>query len=67
MRVETFEESLKLGKVWVYQTDEQRGFVIAPNIRLATYIANELIVMIHRRLEYIRNHSPPKHMQNFVK
>jgi|TARA_B100000035_G_scaffold309704_1_gene316318 hypothetical protein len=43
MRVETFEESLKLGKVWVYQTDDQRGFVIAPNIRLATYIANELI------------------------
>jgi len=43
MQVETFEESLKRGRVWVYQTEDQRGFVIAPNVRLATYIANELI------------------------
>lgn len=43
MQVETLEDSLKMGRVWVYQTDDRRGFVIAPNIRLATYIANEIV------------------------
>ena len=47
MRVDTFEEQCELGRVWVYQTENLetpiRGFLIAPTLRLATYLAQELI------------------------